>query len=259
MGKTRIAIGGISPAKRNMEKQTMRSIICFLIPQFLTGIRVVMGGIALFLAMKGQSHWAATWIAYGAISDGLDGIAARRLSATSEFGAIFDLFADYVCYIIAPVALSIGFFDEAPGSMVYFFLGLPLLAGAIRYARNLRIGRNEAFEVAGIPGLGTVIYAFLIVTLVFSEAEKELGIARIRYAILVLAPILSALMISPIRYSKLMKHNWIFFPSVAGFLIMPFAFTRLFAAVTFTMGFIYTVVSPLLIYWRKGCKFTGDT
>ena len=39
-----------------------------------------------------------------------------------------------------------------------------------------------------------------------------------------------------------------------GFLIMPFAFTRLFAAIAFALGFVYLVVSPLLIYARKSRK-----
>jgi phosphatidylserine synthase len=242
----------------DMEKQTRQSMIRLLVPQFLTGMRIIMGGIALFQAIKGRQHPAALWITYGAITDGLDGIAARRLAAESEFGAKFDLFADYVCYIIAPVVLSLSFFEKAPETMVYIVLGLPLLVGAIRYARNLRLSRNESFEVLGFPGLGTIIYAFLIVTLVFSEAEKELGISSIRWTILILAPIFSGLMVSPIRYPKLMKHRWIFFTVVIVLVIMPFAFTRPLAVITIALGLLYCVVPPILIHGRKSSKTTGD-
>ena len=220
----------------------------FLIPQFLTGLRVVLGGIALFQSMNGEIHWAATWITYGALTDGLDGIAARRLNATSDFGAVFDLFADYLCYIVAPVTLSTSFFGPKPGTITLIVLGLPLLAGAVRYARNLRWSKEQMFETAGIPGLGTVIYSFFIVTLLFSGVEEVIGLSWTRLAILILIPILSGLMVSPIRFSKLMKHHWIFFPAMVGFIIMPFAFTRLFASIAFFLGFIYTVVSPVLIY-----------
>jgi phosphatidylserine synthase len=223
----------------------------FLIPQLLTGLRVVLGGIALFQSMEGQVHWAATWITYGALTDGLDGIAARRLKATSDFGAMFDLFADYVCYIVAPVALSISFFGAAPGMITLPVLGLPLLAGAVRYARNVRWSRTQAFEIIGIPGLGTVIYSFFIVTLVFSKVGEAIGMRWTQLSILILVPILSGLMVSPIRFSKLMKYHWIFFPMMVGFLIMPFAYTPLFAAITFTLGFVYTVVSPGLILYRE--------
>jgi CDP-diacylglycerol---serine O-phosphatidyltransferase len=234
-----------------MVNKATQNRINFLIPQLLTGLRVALGGIALFQSMKGQVHWAATWITYGALTDGLDGIAARRLNVTSDFGAAFDLFADYLCYIVAPVALSISFFGAAPGTVTLAVLGLPLLAGAVRYARNLRWSKMQSFEIVGTPGLATVIYSFFMITLVFSRVEEAIGLRWTQSAILILVPILSGLMVSPIRFSKLMKYHWIFFPVMVGFLIMPFAFTRLFAAIAFVLGFVYTVVSPVLIYWRK--------
>ncbi len=234
-----------------MDTATIRSKFRFLIPQLFTAVRVVLGGLALFQAMKGQDHWAATWVTYGALTDGLDGAIARRLKATSDFGALFDLYADYVCYIVAPVALSVNFFEMAPGNWILFLLGLPLLAAAIRYARNVRWSRVQSFELTGMPGLPTLIYAFLIVTLVFARLEEVIGVNLVRLILLMLVPSLSWLMISPIRYSKLMKYRWIFYPVMAGFLIMPFAFTRLFATIALSLGFVYTVVSPIVIYNRK--------
>jgi len=198
--------------------------------------------------MSGQTHWAATWITYGALTDGLDGIVARKMSATSDFGALFDLFADYLCYIVAPVALSLSFFDAGPGAMALILLGSPLLAGAVRYARNIQWSRAQSFEVAGIAGLGTVIYAFFIVTLVFSRPQEVIGMEWVRLTILILVPLLALLMVSTIRFSKLMKFHWIFFPVMVGFLIMPFAFTRLFSAITLALGFLYAVISPVSIY-----------
>lgn len=225
--------------------------INFLVPQLLTGFRVVLGGLALFQSMRGQVHWAATCITYGALTDGLDGIAARRLKTTSDFGAAFDLFADYLCYIVAPVCLSLHFFAVQPGTGALVILGLPLLAGAVRYSRNIEWNRTQVFDIMGIPGLATVIYSFFIVTLIFSKAEELIGIQWIQVMLLILVPILSGLMVSTIRFSKLMKYHWIFFPVMVGFLIMPFAFTRLFASIAFALGFVYTAVSPVLIYARK--------
>jgi CDP-diacylglycerol---serine O-phosphatidyltransferase len=241
----------LSQANRKMRMNKGREQINFLIPQILTGFRVVLGGLALFQAIRGQAHWAATWITYGALTDGLDGIAARRLKATSDFGAAFDLFSDYLCYIVAPVALSLHFFGGEPGAGTLIILGLPLLAGAIRYSRNIGWGRTQLFETVGIPGLATVIYSFCIVTLYFSKAGEVIGTEWIRRMLLILVPMLSGLMVSTIRFSKLMKHHWIFFPVMIGFLVMPFAFTQLFASIAFALGFVYTVLSPILIHARQ--------
>jgi phosphatidylserine synthase len=235
--------------------QTSRRMVNFLIPQILTGARIVMGAIALFLSMRGQPHWAATWITYGALTDGLDGIAARRFNAVSEFGAAFDLFSDYLCYIVAPVALSISFFGPAPSISIFVVLSLPLLAGAIRYSRVISRGRTQAFEMVGTPGLATVVYSFFIATMIFAGAEELIGVSLTRSMILILVPILSGLMVSPIRFTKLMKFHWIFFTAMAGFLIMPFVFTRILAVITFALGFVYTVLSPVLIYSRARREF----
>ncbi len=42
---------------------------------------------------------AATFITLGAVTDGLDGWAARRLGVSSPFGALFDYFCDYLCFV----------------------------------------------------------------------------------------------------------------------------------------------------------------
>lgn len=234
-----------------MVPKNVRETVRFLIPQCLTGVRVVLGGIALFEAIRGRSFWAATWVTYGALTDGLDGIAARRLSVISDFGALFDLFADYVCYIVVPVALSLGFFEVEPGLAVLVILGLPLLTGAVRYARLARWNTMQPPEAAGTPGLATLIYSFFIVTLVFSRPAELTGVIWLRRAVLFMVPALSFLMVSPIRYPKLMKFHWIFYTVLVGFLIMPFVGTRLLSSITLALGFIYTVGSPFVVHPKR--------
>jgi phosphatidylserine synthase len=81
-------------------------LVRFAVPQLLTATRLVLGTVALISAMDGRTYMAATMITSGAVTDGLDGFVARRLDATSPFGALFDYFADYVCYVVAPWAVA---------------------------------------------------------------------------------------------------------------------------------------------------------
>ena len=80
----------------------MRTGAVAIVPQLLTATRVVLGTYALMAALDGHLYVAATLISLGAVTDGLDGLAARWLNAASSFGALFDYFADYLCYVIAP-------------------------------------------------------------------------------------------------------------------------------------------------------------
>jgi CDP-diacylglycerol--serine O-phosphatidyltransferase len=232
--------------------------IRFLVPQCLTGSRVVLGGLALLAAVYREAHLSATLITFGALTDGLDGMAARWLESTSDFGLLFDLFSDYLCYIISPMALSLLLFPEKPANWILSILALPLLAGAIRYARNGNWGKTQEFAALGFPGIGTVIYAFFIVTLVFTDLRSLWGNLFVEIAIYIIVPGLSILMISPIRYPKLMKHFWIFVPVLIGFTIMPFVCTRLLAGIALSLGFLYTVLSPFFMHRRLGAESPPD-
>ncbi len=225
----------------------LRSVIRFLIPQCLTASRAILGGMALLAAIYQEAHWAATYITYGALTDGLDGAAARWLKSTSDFGVLFDLFSDYLCYIVAPMALSLLILPEKPTGAVLCLLALPLLTGAIRYARNGNWGKTQEFATVGFPGIGTVVYAFFIVTLVFTDLKSLWGIRFVETAMCIVIPALSILTTSSLRYPKLMKYSWFFVIIFTAFMVMPFLWTRLLAGISLSLGCLYTVLSPFLL------------
>ncbi len=219
----------------------------FLVPQAFTASRVAFGGGALAAAIYADADLAATLITLGAVTDGLDGPIARKLGVSSDFGALFDYFADYLCYVVAPSVLSLMLLDKPYGLFSIVLLCLPLLAGAIRYARNgLRL-RNEDFAEVGFPGLGTVIYGFFIVTLTFIRPEEFIPPILLNRLILCVVVIVSCLMVSPVRYPKLMKFRWISAVVLPGFVLMPFFLTRTLAAITLALGCAYTFVSPFFM------------
>jgi CDP-diacylglycerol--serine O-phosphatidyltransferase len=74
----------------------------------LTASRVVIGALALSAALDGRFRDAAALITLSAVIDGLDGKLARWLNASSPFGGIFDYFCDYLCFLMAPWALTRG-------------------------------------------------------------------------------------------------------------------------------------------------------
>ncbi len=227
-----------------MNKKEPAAMLRFCIPQGITAFRVVLGGGALYAAAFHRVDLAATLITLGAVTDGLDGPLARRLGVISEFGALFDYFADYLCYIVAPMMLSLIITGESQGLISLMVLGLPLLAGAIRYSRNASLLKIQAFDEVGIPGLGTVFYAFFIVTLAFLDLGPTIGAVLLNRILLLTVVAVSCLMILPVRYPRLMKFKWISAPILLGFAVMPFVYTKVLAAIALALGFVYTAISP---------------
>ena len=237
-----------------MGKKPWATILRFVIPQAITASRIVLGGSALYASAFRRPGLAATLITLGAVTDGLDGPLARRLGVSSEFGALFDYFADYLCYIVSPVALSLLIAGESAGPFSLIALGFPLLAGAIRYSRNAGLLRTEAFDDVGIPGLGTVFYAFFIVTLAFLDAGPAIGAVLLKGILVWTVVAVSCLMILPVRYPRLMKFRWLSAPILIGFAVMPFVYTKALAAVALALGFVYTAISPFFMRPRNARK-----
>jgi phosphatidylserine synthase len=227
----------------------------FSIPQGITASRVILGGGALYAGAFQRVDLAATLITLGAVTDGLDGPLARRLGVISEFGALFDYFADYLCYIVAPVMLSL-ILAESHGLLSLIVLGLPLLTGAIRYSRNAGLLKTQAFDEVGIPGLGTVFYAFFIVTLAFLDLKPAIGPALLNRILLFTVVAVSCLMILPVRYPRLMKFKWISAPILLGFAVMPFVYPKVLAAIALALGFVYTTISPFFLLKPRNTRNT---
>ena len=211
-------------------------------PQLLTACRLLLGLWALMAALDGRLFTAATLITLGGVLDGLDGFAARTLRATSRFGAQFDYFADYVCFVIAPWALVGSLLGARAERLQEAVLALPVLMAAIRYARNvLLLGSGD------LPGLGTVFFAFVCVAAVFVDAEGMLG----RSNLLVMLPgfivIFSLLMVTPIRYPKIADFAGMS-PAVLVLLaLMPFVATKFLAGAMFVLGLCYAALAPLFV------------
>ncbi len=231
-----------------MDRERSKVFLSFGIPQLFTAARIILAGWALSASIAGQLHLAASLITFGVVTDALDGITARKLRSATEFGALFDYFADYLCYIVAPWILSTRLLPGVSSPLACLALGFPLLAGAVRYARNGPLVRSEDFEQVGFPGLGTVFYACLIVAWVFLDLSGDAA----GIILCLVVPALGVLMVTPVRYPKLVTSKFVFFPVLLGLLLMPFVLTKYLAVLTLALVAAYVVFGPLVI--RAGAR-----
>ena len=212
----------------------------------LTGARVALGAAAVIAALDGLSHTSAALITLGAATDLLDGPLARRLNAASAFGALFDTFSDYLCFVVAPWTLTRALAPTSGSLTQEALVGLPLLTGAIRYARNsLLIVAAGGGEVRQLPGLATVFFAFVPVAAVFLDARGFVGGAAFSTILTFFVVAFSLLMVAPVQYPKLTRPRWAPAAVLVPLVVMPFFGTRVLAAVMVVAGLLYVALAHL--------------
>lgn len=84
-----------------------------LIPNFFTGLNMLVGMISIFYSIKGDYINAGWLILLSTIMDKLDGTAARFFKASSSFGVEFDSYSDFVSFGIAPAILVFTYYFNA--------------------------------------------------------------------------------------------------------------------------------------------------
>lgn len=128
-----------------------------LIPNMVTLAGMSLGITSIRYAMEGRFSTAAFLILMAAVFDGLDGLLARRLRASSDMGAQLDSLADFISFGAAPALLVYHFhLSSLPGAGWVFAL-LFAAASALRLARfNVQSGQVQALgedrlHFTGVP------------------------------------------------------------------------------------------------------------
>ena len=224
----------------------------FAPPHFFTAIRATLGMYLIFLAAQRQIETAAIIWLFGLGTDVLDGVLARRLRNCSQFGHLFDFFADFVHHVLAPASMSLFLIEDHAGPLRLLLLSLPSPCAAMRYARKAGLSDTEYPGIPASPGLATVVYGFYVVALVFLRREGVLETGTITWMLLAGVPLLSVLMVARTRYPKLGAYPWILVPTLTGLLIMPFFQTAILARVMMGLVVGYVLLAPLLCDQRKG-------
>ena len=220
-------------------------------PQMLTASRVALGAAAIIGVTSGQLYWSAAFITLGLVTDIFDGFLARKLGTASSFGALFDTFTDYLCFVVAPWFVMRAIVGAEGNIWLECLVGLPLLTAALRYARNSLIIANQTDEVRELPGLATVFFAFLPASAIFLDVRSLIDETRATVIMVVLTVVLSVLMISTVSYPKLTTIRPLIIPVTALLVTMPFFGTKPLAFVMTIAGVLYVAFGPFVLAGRS--------
>jgi CDP-diacylglycerol--serine O-phosphatidyltransferase len=205
---------------------------------------------ALIAAIEDHLTAAVRLVVIGLVVDSFDGPVAKRLGATSEFGAQFDYYSDYLGNVVAPSVIVFLLLREQLGHWAVVPAFVPMLTGAARYARNIIMTRELSFEQAGYPGLGTVFFALFVVEVVLLDAPTLLGDTWFSSVLTVAAVLLSFGMLGRWRYPKLTKSQMVNVVFCSVLVVHLFAFTRLLGTIVLLAIAGYALAAPLISHSR---------
>ena len=138
-----------------------------LLPNLVTIAGMCLGLTSIRYAMVGRFEMAVALLMLAALIDGLDGLIARRLRATSEFGAELDSLSDFLCFGVAPGLLVYRFGLGEANALGWIFVLLFAAAACLRLARFNVMRGDPASKThfTGVPAPAGAMLALLPVFL----------------------------------------------------------------------------------------------
>lgn len=186
----------------------------FVVVNGCTLASLVLGMLAIFLAMQSEVRPAALCLMACVAFDGLDGALARRLGVASPFGAQMDSLADMCSFgLAAPVVVYASLAGSVPPAAAAVACALVAACAAIRLAR-FNVSPKDGRFFCGVPT--TMAAAVLALTVAIGLPVSGLvllgGVALLAFA-----------MVSSFPYAKLARlvklPPWVWLAPVVGALV----------------------------------------
>ena len=229
----------------------------YTIPNSFTALSLLLGVSSIVTTQLGDLELAAWIIVWCGLLDVLDGLSARILKATSDFGAEFDSMADLVSFGVAPAVLVLNAglqlggvdFDSPQFWVLLVAVAVFVLAGAMRLARfNLGTGQPPSGWFTGVPitaAGGGMVSSTVLVLIYHTDIAESLPL---HLYLPVFMFVLALLMISRLRFPKARVRDNHFLNAFQGILMAGVYYcgiTRSFPEYLFGIG-IFVMVSGII-------------
>lgn len=185
----------------------------YVIPTLFTMLNLLFGFLSIINATRGivaisgnrfdpaaAFFERAAWMLFiAAVFDTFDGLVARGLHATSEFGKEYDSLADVVTFGCAPAVLVYAWGLHVLGNLGAGISFLFLAAVSLRLARfNVMTGKTDHRYFVGLPSPAGALTLASIVN--YAPAPITALDRRFAFVILLVTAATAFAMVSPVRY-----------------------------------------------------------
>ena len=181
------------------------------IPNFFTGLSMLVGLISIFYSIKGEYVNAGWWVLMCTVMDKLDGSAARFLNASTSFGEEFDSLSDFISFGCAPAILVFSYFNHIyEGNLDKIFYltvaaAIYIIFCAVRLAKyNSSMAEDKVY----FRGLTTTMSGGMIALfMIFSIEHSEFSYLLSENLIAGMLLAHSCLLLVPFKYPKINLAN----------------------------------------------------
>jgi len=211
------------------------------IPSLFTILNAFCGFISVINSANGEYNQAVLFILYAAVFDVLDGMVARILNSSSDFGVELDSLSDIVSFGFAPAFLLYSFFFKDYNAYGIFVSSLVLAFSAIRLARfNITLTGYSKDVFYGIP---TPMSALILCSYVMFFHDKFFSTEISRILMFGITIATSLMMVSKFRFPAM--------PSFTrkGFKANPFYFIALLFGIIIIIATKGVAIFPLSILY----------
>lgn len=247
--------------KADVQRNLRRGV--FVIPTFLTVMNLFFGFRCMVNSMRAMQaitegradeamkyfQIACVALFIAAIFDTFDGLIARSLGATSEFGKEYDSLADVVTFGAAPAVLVYAWglhtLDRLGGGIAFLFL----VAVSLRLARfNVMTGKTDYRYFVGLPSPAGALTIAAIVNYAPAPIRDE----SFAMVMLLVTTFVAFAMVSPVRYRSQKGLNLQKERSLMTFVVIALfigVFSKWPRELLFVLAIGYLVSGPLLKLW----------
>jgi CDP-diacylglycerol--serine O-phosphatidyltransferase len=195
-------------------ERTLARRLKFAVVNGCTLASLMLGMLAIFLAMQGDVRVAGFCLIACVAFDGLDGALARRLGVSSPFGAQMDSLADMCSFgLAAPVVVYASLAGSVSTPAAAVACALVAACAAIRLAR-FNVSPKDGRFFCGVPTTmaAAVLALAVVIQLPIPGAVQVAGVALLAFT-----------MVSSFPYAKLARlvklPAWVWLAPVVGALV----------------------------------------
>ncbi|MGL5049579.1 MAG: CDP-diacylglycerol--serine O-phosphatidyltransferase [Fusobacteriaceae bacterium] len=179
----------------------------YLAPNAITAGNMLLGYLSITASIKGNYIGAVWFIIFAMVFDTLDGKAARKFDAFSEFGKEFDSFCDAISFGLAPGILIFSILSKS-SSFSHFIVPISFvyaLFGVIRLVKfnimTTASSEKDDFSGMPIPCGASLVVSYYLLTASLKENNFLGNLNIFSYEVFVFIALLSAvLMVSTIPF-----------------------------------------------------------
>jgi CDP-diacylglycerol---serine O-phosphatidyltransferase len=173
------------------------------VPSLFTILNAFCGFMSIVDSSNGYYEQACAFIVYAAIFDVLDGLVARFLKSSSDFGVELDSLSDVISFGAAPSFLVYSIHFKDYNSYGIIVSSMIMVFAAIRLARfNITLVGYEKDKFSGLP---TPAVAMTVIAYIYFYHNKVLDKDMSNIFINIITLGLSLLMVSKFKYPAFPK------------------------------------------------------